>query len=438
MEQPVSDSGAPDASTLHQALVDKLKSDGYIRSPRVEAAFRAVPRHLFLPRVALDTVYSDTHIVTKERDGQSISSSSQPAIMAIMLELLDLRSGQRVLEIGAGTGYNAALMAHIVGDTGRVVTVDLDEDIVAAARSHLQVAGFEQVQVVCGDGGLGFADEAPYDRIILTVGAADIALAWQEQVMVGGRLVLPLEITRLHSLFAAQLLLAFDRVDDHIESVAVRECAFVRLRGACATPSEEPVALGPEPGLNLVTNTAGDVDANAVYALLTGPSHDEEIGMRATPRMLWGLHLWLALCEPRFCALYALGDMTERGIVPVLQRRRDKFIETVGLYDGTTLCLLTHPPDQLPSPALPLAPDSPLDLVVRRFGPDTTLTQRLREQAAAWEAAGRPFAWSADWTVENLRIRAYPREAAYTPAVNELVVDQRSARLVFAMVNQGS
>ena len=432
MEQPIAGASARDASTLHQALIDTLKIDGYIRSPRVEAAFRAVPRHLFLPGVALDMVYSDTHIVTKERDGQSVSSSSQPAIMAIMLELLDLQPGQRVLEIGAGTGYNAALMAHIVGDMGQVVTIDIDEDIVAGARDHLRAAGFARVQVMCGDGGLGYANRAPYDRIILTVGAADIAPAWREHVVVGGRLVLPLEITRLHSLFAAQLLLAFDRVDDHLESVAVRGCGFIRLRGAFSTVSAEPIALGPEPGLGVVTNSAGDVNADTVYALVTSPSDDEDIGVRATPRMLWGLHLWLALREPRFCALYAQGDMAERGIVPVLQRQRDRFVETVGLYDGVTLGLLTYPPEGLPSPALALAPDSPLDLVTRRFGPNTALTQRLREQVGAWAAAGRPFAWSADWSVENLRIRAYPHDTAYTAAANELIVDQRSARLVFA------
>jgi protein-L-isoaspartate(D-aspartate) O-methyltransferase len=105
-------------STLHQALVDRLKCAGYIHTPAVEAAFRAVPRHLFLPAVAPDTVYTDEAIPTKRLDGKAVSSSSQPAIMAIMLEQLDLHPGHRVLEIGAGTGYNAALMAHIVGDSG--------------------------------------------------------------------------------------------------------------------------------------------------------------------------------------------------------------------------------------------------------------------------------------------------------------------------------
>src|SRR5437764_11478942 len=99
-------------STLHQALVNKLKKDGAISSPSVEAAFRAVPRHLFLPGVGLDNVYTDTYVVSKEQNGVTISSSSQPTIMAVMLELLDLRPGQRVLEIGAGTGFNAALIAH--------------------------------------------------------------------------------------------------------------------------------------------------------------------------------------------------------------------------------------------------------------------------------------------------------------------------------------
>src|SRR3984893_11957908 len=144
-------SSAEDASRIHALLIDELAAAGAVRSPTVEAALRAVPRHLFLPDVPLEEVYRDQAIVTKRVDGIRVSSSSQPAIMAIMLEQLDVRPGQRVLEIGAGTGYNAALLAHLVGPTGRVVTVDIDDDIVAAARQHLDAAGCERVQVVCGD-----------------------------------------------------------------------------------------------------------------------------------------------------------------------------------------------------------------------------------------------------------------------------------------------
>jgi protein-L-isoaspartate(D-aspartate) O-methyltransferase len=118
-----------DRSTLPQALVDELKNKGAIRTTPVETAFRAVPRHLFVPGVALDEVYRDQSIPTKRLDGAIVSSSSQPAIMAVMLEQLALEPGHHVLEIGAGAGYNAALMAHIVGETGQVVTVDIDEGI---------------------------------------------------------------------------------------------------------------------------------------------------------------------------------------------------------------------------------------------------------------------------------------------------------------------
>src|SRR5579859_6035322 len=122
---------------LQQDLVEQLIRAGNIRTEAVEAAFRAVPRHVFLPELAAEEAYRDEAIPTKFLNGSAISSSSQPAIMAIMLEQLELQPGQRVLEIGAGTGYNAALIAHIVGETGQVVTIDIDEDIVADARTHL-------------------------------------------------------------------------------------------------------------------------------------------------------------------------------------------------------------------------------------------------------------------------------------------------------------
>ena len=141
---------------LHQAFVDQLKSKGVLTVQGIEAAFRAVPRHLFLPDVEPEKVYCDDAIVTKYADGMVISSSSQPSLMAIMLEQLQLEPGHRVLEIGAGTGYNAALMAHVVGTSGQVVTIDIDEDIVENARAHLAAAGFDVVQVICADGGLGY------------------------------------------------------------------------------------------------------------------------------------------------------------------------------------------------------------------------------------------------------------------------------------------
>src|SRR5262249_20804440 len=150
-----------DAPALHRALIDALVSRRAIKDLRVEAAFRAIPRHLFLPDVPLAEAYRNEAIPTKLADGEAISSSSQPEMMAIMLEQLALEPGLSVLEIGAGTGYNAALMAHIVGESGAVVTMDVDADLVHGARAHLAAAGLERVRVVLGDGGLGDPDGAP-------------------------------------------------------------------------------------------------------------------------------------------------------------------------------------------------------------------------------------------------------------------------------------
>jgi protein-L-isoaspartate(D-aspartate) O-methyltransferase len=219
---------------LHRTLVDHLKGCGLLHVPAVEEAFRSVPRHHFLPDVPLDDVYSDRAIATKFQDGRSVSASSMPTVMAIMLEQLGLAPGHRVLEIGAGTGYNAALMAQIVGETGEVITIDLDADIVEAARRHLVAAGFPQVQVLCQDGWLGYAPAAPYDRIILTVASWDIAPAWREQLRPGGRLVLPL------ALFDdLQKLVAFEQTEGQLTSVSVQNGSFMVLRGALATPSNE-------------------------------------------------------------------------------------------------------------------------------------------------------------------------------------------------------
>src|ERR1700758_224146 len=124
-----------------------------IRSERVAAPLHARPRHLFLPGLRPEAAYRDDAIVTKRDEaGQPISSSSQPAIMAIMLDQLDLAPGLRVLEIGAGTGYNAALISHVVGPSGQVTSVDIDSELVGQAREHLARAGFSDVTVVCADG----------------------------------------------------------------------------------------------------------------------------------------------------------------------------------------------------------------------------------------------------------------------------------------------
>src|SRR5262249_39931318 len=133
-------------------------------------------------------------IPTKRLAGRVVSSSSQPAIMAVMLEQLGVAPGHRVLEVGAGTGYNAALLDEIVGPGGEVTTVDIDDDVAEGARAHLAGAGRPRVRVVCADGAYGHPPRAPYDRIIVTVGAWEVAPAWARQLAADGRLVVPLSV----------------------------------------------------------------------------------------------------------------------------------------------------------------------------------------------------------------------------------------------------
>ena len=145
------------AGQLRAALADYIKSWGTFRTPQVEAAFRAVPRHLFLPGVDLDVAYGRQPVVTRRAaEGASMSSASSPKLVATMLEQLAVQPGQRVLEIGTATGINAALLAELVGPTGTVVTIELDDDLAATAATSLDTAGYPQVKVICGDGALGY------------------------------------------------------------------------------------------------------------------------------------------------------------------------------------------------------------------------------------------------------------------------------------------
>jgi protein-L-isoaspartate(D-aspartate) O-methyltransferase len=220
-----------DALRLHGALVDGLAREGLLGDEDIAAAFRATPRHYFLPGHALDEIYADKAVAVKREGDEWVSSSSQPAMMAIMLAQLGLARGQRVLEVGTGTGYNAALIAHIVGPSGRVVSVDLDQDLVTAASRHLVAAGVAGVDLRYGDGAEGVPDAAPYDRIVVTAGAWDLLPAWRRQLVPGGRIVVPITV-----LPGLMLSLALEQRGDHWEAISARPCGFVPLRGSEAHP----------------------------------------------------------------------------------------------------------------------------------------------------------------------------------------------------------
>jgi protein-L-isoaspartate(D-aspartate) O-methyltransferase len=402
-----------DAATraLRDQLVEHLCANGRIEGAAVAGAFRVVPRHVFLPGVDRGAVYTDEAFPTKrDEHGRPISSSSQPAVMAVMLEQLAVAPGHHVLEIGAGTGYNAALLDQLVGSTGAVTTVDIDEDLVVGAREHLAAAhASRRVEVVHGDGGLGWPDRAPYDRIIVTARAWDIPPAWTEQLAPHGRLVLPLSLrTALQS-----VSVAFEPVASHLASVSIRGCGFMPMRGAFVGP-QTAVALDAEAGLFLDVAEPRDLDIAALRTAVRNGGNDIPSGVHATREDLWGgLSLWLALHNSDVCLLGAVGAAADEGLLPAL-------ITKPGL--SMTTALLGH--DSLAALVrLDGGDDSqPFEVGVRPLGRNaTSLARRLLEKVHRWEAQGRP-------STHQLNISAYPLRQTSTPS-GALIIDKPYRRL---------
>jgi protein-L-isoaspartate(D-aspartate) O-methyltransferase len=209
------------AEQANQHMVDRMIAEGAVWSPRVIEAFRRTPRHLFVDRVfqyqrkhrrwrelvtrdpgpeEVELVYSDRALITRVSPdggeggaGVPISSSSQPSLMAQMLEDLRLEPGLRVLEVGAGTGYNAALMAHVVGPS-LVYSADVDRHVLAEAWAHLRAFPDRAVQLRHADGREGLAEAAPYDRIMVTAATDDVHPAWLAQLAERGVFLAPLAL----------------------------------------------------------------------------------------------------------------------------------------------------------------------------------------------------------------------------------------------------
>jgi protein-L-isoaspartate(D-aspartate) O-methyltransferase len=280
---------SPDPTALRAALVEHIRGRGTFRTSRVETAFLTVPRHLFLPGVDLREAYSPKVVVTKRADnGTAISSASAPNLVAEMLEQLDVQPGDNVLEIGAATGINAALLAELAGPTGHVVTLELDDDLAAGARAGLDAAGYPQVEVICRDGALGHADGAPYDRIVVTAGAWDIAGAWWQQLAVGGRLVTPL---RLHGSGLTRSI-AFDLTEPgRMVSASALVCGFVPMRGL-TEHDEAFVQLSDDAVLHV--DAADSPDQAALTDVLTHPAHTRWTGIHVRDNEpIEHLDLWL-------------------------------------------------------------------------------------------------------------------------------------------------
>jgi protein-L-isoaspartate(D-aspartate) O-methyltransferase len=237
-----------ESAEKHQRQLLEQARSIYYETPLSEAtqaAYLATPRHRFVRRYRLwgvkdwsevsednleehvATLYSDRALVLFGDDDDDVPSTiSQPSFVLRMLDMLQLEPGQRVFELGAGSGWNAALMGHLVAPEGRVYSLELIPEVARAAAATLETLGITNVEVIEGDGGEGYAPGAPYDRAIFTAGAYDLPHHFFDQIKEGGLLLVVIK-----SEGGGDTLFLLQKVGEHFESLEGLPCGFVQMRG---------------------------------------------------------------------------------------------------------------------------------------------------------------------------------------------------------------
>lgn len=217
-------------NTYQEKLLELIQSK-YSISDQAVLAYKKCPRHKFIHHnYSMEEMYQDFPLTIFESD-QFISTISQPSFVLLMFDLLELTPSSKVLEIGAGSGWNAALMSTVAE---KVVSIEIIPEIARETRENISNLGFQNVTVVLGDGSHGFLPEAPYDRGIFTAGATDLPKAFHEQMSEGGKLLFVLKTS------SVDLLLLLEKKADHFIERKRIHCSFVPMKGEKdAVPDED-------------------------------------------------------------------------------------------------------------------------------------------------------------------------------------------------------
>jgi protein-L-isoaspartate(D-aspartate) O-methyltransferase len=167
-------------------LVKNLETHGYIKTLEVKNAFLNIKRENFIPESMKNFAYFDNPLSIGK--GQTISA---PHMVAIMCEALDIKKGQKILEIGSGSGYHAAIVSKIIGDKGHLYSIERFNSLAAKAENNLKIAGIKNVTIIVGDGSEGYSSFAPYKRIYVTCAAPKIPQPLLDQLNDPGKLLVP-------------------------------------------------------------------------------------------------------------------------------------------------------------------------------------------------------------------------------------------------------
>jgi protein-L-isoaspartate(D-aspartate) O-methyltransferase len=205
------------ADSENDRLIEHIRSIGYLKSINVEGALRRVPRELFVPEEVRQLAYRDAPLHIGKN--QTIS---QPSTVVAMTEALDIKKGQKILEIGTGSGWQSAILAKLVGDKGIVYTIEIIDDLVKMAKQNLKKLDIKNVKVIKGDGSMGLEKYAPYDRIVVTAGSPEIPKPLLKQMKSDGILVIPVGNMYLQKMFV---------VDKTGKKKDIGNFMFVPLRG---------------------------------------------------------------------------------------------------------------------------------------------------------------------------------------------------------------
>ncbi|WP_411146827.1 methyltransferase, FxLD system [Streptomyces sp. x-80] len=400
-------SGEPaEAARLRERMADIVIGKGWAPSPRVQAALREVPRHRFVPEASLETAYHDDLAVVTVRESlqTALSSVSAAWLQADMVEQLRLEPGMTVLEVGSG-GYNAELLAHVLGDRGRVITVDVDRFVVHRTQRLCAEAGSGRVIAVLGDGGLGAPGHVPaggFDGVVITHNAVDIASAWRDQLAQGARLVVPLELGG----YTRSITLV--RRGDVLHSEHWTYCGFVRDRGAAGRTAPAVRLADGEVTVRWEDGASGDT--TGLEEALRGPRHEISTNLVVPGTFNFEtLQVYAATTLPGFCRLAA-----PEGSKLVAQQDAAAM-----LMDGS-LAYLTH--GQIKDGPVPA--DRRYEFFIHAYGPaGAELAERFASCVQSWD--------------RHVRESGYPPMSVHPAGTpdDQLpigdVLDKPSARLVF-------
>ncbi|MDH3677423.1 MAG: protein-L-isoaspartate(D-aspartate) O-methyltransferase [Nitrosopumilus sp.] len=167
------------------SLIEIMKNTGFLKESKVESAFRKIPRHYFVPESMQDQAYENEPILILQN--QTIS---QPSVVSRMTEWLDLREGQKVLEIGSGSGWQSSILGNLVGN-GKIFTVERHAKLASFAKDNLKRLGIKNVKIIHGDGRIGLPEESPFDRIMITAACREVPSKLLDQLALDGLLIAP-------------------------------------------------------------------------------------------------------------------------------------------------------------------------------------------------------------------------------------------------------